>query len=110
MQFIHKHTREEKNKSMEQQIHTVHFKADKKLLDFIHDKLNKLQHFNQAITSIEVFLIFQNDKEKQNKTAEIKLHLPGIELFAKKNGKSFEEATDLALDAIRKQIQKDKEK
>ena len=52
---------------MEQQIHTVHFKADKKLLDFIHDKINKLQLFNQAITSIEVFLILENDKEKQNK-------------------------------------------
>ena len=57
---------------MEQQIHTVHFKADKKLLDFIHDKINKLQLFNQAITSIEVFLILENDKEKpdsiKNKT------------------------------------------
>ena len=46
---------------MEQQIHTVHFKADKKLLDFIHDKINKLQLFNQAITSIEVFLILENE-------------------------------------------------
>ena len=76
---------------MEQQIHTVHFKADKKLLDFIHDKIKKLQLFNQAITSIEVFLILENDREKQNKITEVKVHLPGIELFAKKHAKSFEE-------------------
>lgn len=95
---------------MEQQIHTVHFKADKKLLDFIHDKIKKLQLFNQAITSIEVFLILENDREKQNKITEVKIHLPGIELFAKKHAKSFEESIDLSFEAILKQIQKDKEK
>ena len=85
---------------MEQQIHTVHFKADKKLLDFINDKIKKLQLFNQAITSIEVFLILENDKEKQNKITEVKVHLPGIELFAKKHAKSFEESIDVSFEAI----------
>jgi putative sigma-54 modulation protein len=54
-------------------------------------------------------LILENDKEKQNKITEVKIHLPGIELFAKKHAKSFEESIDLSFEAIRKQIQKDKE-
>ena len=55
-------------------------------------------------------MILENDKEKQNKITEVKVHLPGIELFAKKHAKSFEESIDVSFEAIRKQIQKDKEK
>ena len=65
---------------MEIQIHSIHFKADQKLLDFINEKLNKLEQFNQQVVSAEVFLRLDKDKEKENKITEIKLHLPGKEL------------------------------
>ena len=50
------------------------------------------------------------DKEKENKIIEIKLNVPGKELFAKKQTKSFEESTDEAIEALRKQLLKEKEK
>ena len=46
--------------------------------------------------------------EKENKIAEIKLHGPGSEFFAKRQCKTFEEATDQAAEALRRQIQKNK--
>jgi putative sigma-54 modulation protein len=95
---------------METQIHSIHFKADQKLLDFIHDKLNKLEHFNQHVISAEVYLRLDKDKEKENKITEIKLLVPGKELFAKRQCKSFEEAADEAVDALKKQIIREKEK
>ena len=41
---------------------------------------------------------------------EIKINVPGKELFARKKSKSFEEATDEAVDALRRQINKHKGK
>jgi putative sigma-54 modulation protein len=48
--------------------------------------------------------------EKENKIAEVKILMPGRELFAKKQCKSFEEAADSAVEALRKQVKKHKEK
>ena len=47
---------------------------------------------------------------RKNKITEIKLLVPGKELFAKRKCKSFEEAADETIDALKKQIIKEKEK
>ncbi len=91
-------------------MHAIHFKADQKLLSFIQERLNKLEQFNDQIVSAEVYLRLDKDREKENKIAEIKLHVPGKEMFAKKQCKSFEEATNVAVEALRRQIMKEKSK
>ena len=93
---------------MDTQMHAIHFKADHKLLTFIQERLNKLEQFNDQIVSAEVYLRLDNDREKENKITEIKLHVPGKDLFAKKQCKSFEEATNVAVEALRRQIMKEK--
>jgi ribosome-associated translation inhibitor RaiA len=46
-----------------------------------------------------------------NKVSELKISIPANGyLFAKKQADTFEEATDLAIDAVRKQLDKYKEK
>jgi len=89
---------------------SVHFSADKKLIQFISDKVNKLSHFFEGIIGAEVTMKLENTQELENKMVEIRLVVPGYELFAKKQSKSFEEATDDVIDALRKQVQKHKEK
>ncbi len=93
---------------MNTQMHAIHFKADQKLLSFIQERLNKLEQFNDKIVSAEVFLRLDKGREKENKITEIKLHIPGKEMFAKKQCKSFEEATNVAVEALRRQIIKEK--
>jgi len=93
---------------MNTQMHAIHFKADQKLLSFIQERLKKLEQFNDQIVSAEVFLKLDKDREKENKITEIKLHIPGKDMFAKKQCKSFEEATNVAVEALRRQIIKDK--
>jgi putative sigma-54 modulation protein len=91
-------------------IQSIHFDADKKLLSFIEEKANKLYHFFDSIIEIEVYLKVDKSSERDNKLVEIKVLIPGNELFAKKQCKSFEEATDETLDALKAQIIKYKDK
>lgn len=95
---------------MEKQIQSIHFKADQKLLQFLDEKLEKLSHFHKNITDAEVFLKLDKDREKENKITEIKIHIPGFECFAKKQSGTFEAGIDLCIDALKKQLLKDKEK
>lgn len=92
------------------QIHSVKFDADRKLLDFVSGKVNKLKQYSDDIVSAEVYLRLDNDQEKENKLAEVKLEYPGGPLFAKKQSKTFEESTDLVIDALKKQINKHKDR
>lgn len=94
---------------MKIQVHSIHFVADQKLINFIQKKLDKLETFYDRIVDGEVFLRLNNEGV-ENKTVEIKLNVPGQQLFAKEQAKSFEEATDEAVEALRSQIKKFKEK
>ena len=91
---------------MDIQIHSIHFDADRGLLDFINSKLNKLIKFNDTIISADVFLRIEKNDERENKLVDIKLHVPGKELFAKKHATSFEAAVDEVTKALRKQVVK----
>jgi putative sigma-54 modulation protein len=92
------------------QIHSVRFDADKKLIDFVNLKLDKLTQFDEEIVNAEVYLRLDKDQERENKISEIRLELPGGPLFAKKQSKTFEESTDEAIDALKVQITKHKQK
>src|SRR5512136_3065540 len=92
------------------QIHSVRFDADKKLITFVNQRLDKLTQFGDGIVYAEVYLRLDKDQDRENKISEIRLELPGGPLFARKQSKSFEEATDLAIDALKKQITKHKQK
>jgi putative sigma-54 modulation protein len=91
-------------------IQSVHFDADKKLIGFINEKVNKLEHFFEGIVTSDVTLKIDKSSDTQNKIAEIKMQLKGADLFAKKQCKTFEEAVDTASEALRSQITKHKDK
>ncbi len=96
--------------SMKVNINAVHFKSDKKLDSFITGKLEKLSTFYDGLISSDVILKLENSSTNENKIAEIRLNIKGYDLFAKKQCKSFEEATDTAIEALRRQLKKHKEK
>ena len=95
---------------MKIKVHSIRFDADKKLLEFVQGRVDKLEHFYDKIIDSEVFLRIDKSSNTDNKVAEIKMNIPGKELFAKKQCKSFEEATDTAVDALRRQLKKHKHK
>jgi len=95
---------------MKVMINSVHFKADQKLEDFITQKVEKLCSKYSEVISAEVALKLDNTDTPENKITDIRLVLRGDDLFASKQSKSFEESTDLAIDALKKQLEKYKGK
>jgi putative sigma-54 modulation protein len=96
---------------MKVQVHAIHFNADKKLVESIQAKLNKLETFYDQITSGDVFLHVASGVGRiREKYLEIKLAVPGGILFVKEKAKSFEEALDLALNSLAEQIKRFKSK
>jgi putative sigma-54 modulation protein len=94
---------------MKLQVHSIHFDADTKLIEFIQKKVDKLETFYDRLVDGQVFLRLNNEGI-DNKTVEIKLKVPGTELFAKEQARSFEAATDQATEALRIQLKKFKMK
>jgi len=91
-------------------INSLRFSPTKQLENFVEEKINKLGHFYDEIIAAEIFLKLENTQNEENKVSEIKIEIPGNELFAKKQSKSFEESTDSAIEALKKQITKHKNK
>ncbi len=95
---------------MKLQTYAVHFDADPKLVDFIQKKASKLEAVYDKIVDGEVFLKEENGDANSNKVVEIKLNIPGNQLFVKEQSDSFEAAADMAVSALRRQLKKHKEK
>jgi len=95
---------------MKIRVQSIHFDADMKLLQFIQDKVDKLVHFYDHILGGEVFLRLDKSSDMKNKIVQIKIQIPGNDLMAKEQCRTFEEATDLCVETLSRQIQKHKDK
>ena len=95
---------------MKVSINSIHFKADSKLEQFIERKVSKLSGLFEGVLGSEVTLKVAKAETSDNKIAEIRLQVPGYDLYAKKQCNTFEEATDTAVDALKKQLEKHKGK
>lgn len=95
---------------MNVKIQSVKFDADQKLLSFIESKLTKFNKFSDKITTAEVTLKLEKDFESGNKVVLVELHIPGDVLVAERKSKSFEESVDDCVDALKKQLDRYKEK
>jgi putative sigma-54 modulation protein len=91
---------------MKVNITSVHFKTDRKLENFIEKKVSKLSGMIDGVMGSDVTLRLENSETGENKIAEIRLLIKGYDLYAKKQSKTFEEATDTAVSALRKQVEK----
>lgn len=91
-------------------MYSVNFDADEQLNSFVQQKVNKLETFYDRIINGEVFLKNNNKDGIDNKTVEIRLFVPGSTLFSQEDAPSFEAAADAAVDAMRRQLKRHKEK
>ena len=96
---------------METNIKAVHFDISDKLVDFLNKKVEKLSRRNEAVSKIDIILTLVKPETAKNKEAGVKVTVPGQgELFASKTADTFEEAFDMALDALKPQLEKIKDK
>lgn len=95
---------------MKVNVHAVNFNIDKKLVDFVQERLDKLEKYYDRVVSSDIFLKVQNTSDKENKIVEVKINVPGDEFVVKKECKSFEEAVDLSVDSLERLLLKRKDK
>ncbi|MDR2585100.1 MAG: ribosome-associated translation inhibitor RaiA [Prevotellaceae bacterium] len=93
---------------MDIRITSVKFDADKKLIDLINRKVNKLDKFFDGILSVEITLGLVPNH--QNKRASMRVEIPGNDLVVERNCETFEEAISLCVGILKEQLVKVKEK
>ena len=91
---------------MKTQIESPHFKVEEKLSDHIEKKTATLDSHHTRIENCKVVLKLNKDSKNKNKLIELSINIPGSTLFAKEQSESFEMATDLAIEKMKKQLEK----
>ena len=96
---------------MELKIKAIHFDIAEKLEQFINKKTERLARKNEDISTIDVSLKVVKPETAMNKEAIIKIMVPQHDdIVASKTADTFEEAIDMCLDAIERQLEKIKGK
>lgn len=95
---------------MKVNVHAVNFTVDRKLVDFIQERMDKLEKYYDKVVTADVFLKVESTSEKENKIVEMKIHVPGDDFMVKKQCKTFEEAVDQAGESFERILMKRKEK
>ncbi len=95
---------------MEIRIQSIHFDVAERLQVFVQKKVGKLEKFCDEIRKVEVSLKVVKPETANNKEADIRVFVPGEELFVEKVCDTFEEAINEGVGALEKQLQKYKEK
>jgi len=95
---------------MKVNVQAVNFTVDKKLVDFIQERLDKLEKYYDKVVSSDVYLKVEKMSEQENKIVELKIHVPGDEFIVKKHCKTFEEAIEQSAEAAERLLLKRKEK
>ncbi|MEZ4838964.1 ribosome hibernation-promoting factor, HPF/YfiA family [Flavobacterium sp.] len=95
---------------MKVNVNAVNFNIDRKLVDFIQLRMNKLEKYYDKVIVADVFLKVESTSEKENKIVEIKIHVPGDDFIVKKQCKTFEESVDSVAEALERLLLKRKEK
>lgn len=87
-------------------IQTLHFKESDNLYNYIFDKVEKLSRYATNILTTDVCLKKNKAENGKSYLCEIKLTLPGYDLFVKRNEGSYEKAVINATEAMQKQLRK----
>jgi putative sigma-54 modulation protein len=95
---------------MKLRVQSINFDATTVLESYVEKKTKKLTRLFDDILNVEVYLKVVKPETATNKEAEIKISVPSAEFFASKVCDTFEEAVDLSVEALEKQIVKYKEK
>ena len=95
---------------MKVNVHAVNFTVDGKLVDFIQDRMNKLEKYYDKVVDSDIYLKVEKTSDKENKIVEIKVNVPGDDFMVKKQCKTFEEAVEIAAESLERLLVKRKEK
>jgi putative sigma-54 modulation protein len=91
-------------------VHAVNLAVDKKLVEYVQERMDRLEKYYDKVVSSDVYLKVEKTSKKENKVAEIKVNVPGDDFVVKKQCKTFEEAIELSAETLERLLIKRKEK
>jgi putative sigma-54 modulation protein len=95
---------------MKVNVNAVNFTVDGKLVDFVQERIGKLEKYYDKVVSSDVYLKVEKTSDKENKIVEVKIQVPGDEFMVKKQCKTFEEAVEQSTESLERLLLKRKEK
>ena len=95
---------------MKVNVHAVNFTVDRKLVDFVQERMVKLEKYYDKVVSSDVYLKVEKTSDKENKIVEMKIIVPGDDFLVKKQCKTFEEAIEQSAESLERLLIKRKEK
>jgi putative sigma-54 modulation protein len=87
-------------------IETLKFDPKADLTEYVKSKVSKLSRFSEKIMTADVTLKNDDSDSINSHVCEIRLIVPGNDLYAKRQCKTFEEATAETVDALKNQLEK----
>jgi putative sigma-54 modulation protein len=96
-------------KDMDVIIQSLGFKAGADLEGYIQEKLDKLKPSDHIVRA-NVTLFLGPDRATPNTYCEIRLEVPGNDLFIKEHSPEFEQSVDSAVNKLQAMLRKAKEK
>ena len=91
-------------------IQSVHFDASQQLMEFVEKKVAKLDKLCEGATALEVTMKLIKPETAKNKEVALHVSSAGGDLFASKISDTFEDALLGAIDAVKVQAEKNKNK
>lgn len=92
---------------MKTDIQTVNFEASQALVNEVHKRLEEFKKYYNNIVGADVYLKDTNrTEETKNKTVEIRIFLPGGDIYAAADGENFPVALGSVADKIARQLRK----
>ncbi len=96
---------------MDVRIQAIHFEIADRLVEFINKKADKLARRFPAIATVDVTLKVVKPETAMNKEVVVKIATPQHDdVVATKVADTFEEAYDLAVEALERKMEKYKDK
>ena len=95
---------------METRIQAVHFDASQQLMEFVEKKVAKLEKLCEDATALDVNMKLIKPETAMNKEVALRLATGNGELFASKVSDTFEDALLGAVDAVKVQLEKTRNK
>ena len=95
---------------MDVRIQAIHFEIADRLTDFINKKADRLARRFPSLGIVDVTLKVVKPETAMNKEVVLRVTSPQHEDVATKIADSFEEAFDLAIEAVERQLEKNKDK
>ena len=98
----------QKEDTMDFKLQTLRFNATEKLVAFIDKKIAKLEKYGE-VQNVELTLQVVKPETANNKEAKLHVALPGRSIHTAKVADTFEEAVDLCVDVVRRELAENKE-